>query len=113
MTGFPLLQGRGWWEPKGLLSEQSEMKGPTRYEGFLLLFIRVKVWLRKQKLLSARQTTLFLLLKDSRRKTISILIIFTSIKIDQTSDLHRIGLLCVPCYTHSLTKTHRLREERD
>lgn len=97
---FPLLQGRGWWEPKGLLSDnQGDEKVPHAYEGFLLLFIRVKVggYGSRSSSLPGRQHFFFLfLLKILEGKTISILIIFTSIKIDQTSDLHRI-VSCVPC----------------
>ena len=47
--------------------------------------------------LPSRQHFIFFFWSFPEGKTISILIIFTSIKIDQTSDLHQIGLLCVPC----------------
>lgn len=97
---FPLPQGRGWWEPKCLLNGNQgvdkkvphAMRASSYYSS---------VWKNgygsRSSSLPSRQHFIFFFWSFPEGKTISILIIFTSIKIDQTSDLHQIGLLCVPC----------------
>lgn len=97
---FPLPQGRGWWEPKCLLNGNQgidkkvphAMRASSYYSS---------VWKSgygsRSSSLPGRQHFLFFFWSFPKGKTVSILIIFTSIKIDQTSDLHQIGLLCVPC----------------
>ena len=83
------------------------------YEGFLLLFICVKEWLWKQKLLSDRQTTLYFLpLKIPQREN--------RINFNHTynhkdwSDFRFTSDWSPMCslLTHNLSKTHGLREER-